>query len=213
MENNLYDRRARAYDFFIALVRHRRAMNSFFAQYPLADHQKILDAGCGSGALLEALQKAAERKKISLDLYGFDGSPAMLERPRARSMSHPDAQRHAVQLQVADMQHLDRDLPSSWTGFDLIVSSGMLEYIPRQELAAKLADLKRRLTSSRANGRMLLFISRATPFNRLIIERLWQANLYNKEELRELTQKAGLCVIRLEPFKTWGYLLEATVAR
>src|SRR5690349_1131978 len=74
--------------------------------------RRILDAGCGSGPLSEAL-----RAKGAV-VTGFDGSPAMLELARRRLGADAD-------LHVAD---LGRPLPFADGAFDDVVMSLVLHY-------------------------------------------------------------------------------------
>lgn len=62
-----------------------------------------------------------------------------------------------IRMQQADALDLDRQLPPEWAGYDLIVSSAMLEYIPKDRLGLVLDQLKRRLN---VTGRLLLFVTR-----------------------------------------------------
>ncbi len=52
-----------------------------------------------------------------------------------------------VRLQQADVLELDQQLPSSWSKYDLIVSTSMLEYVARPHLSPALSALGARLDS------------------------------------------------------------------
>src|SRR4030095_7728293 len=98
----------------------------------------------------------------------FDLTPAMLNRFQkmlnARNIT-------GVQLRQADV--LAREtLPSSWTNYDLILSTSMLEYLSKQDLPRALKELRARLG---LDGRLLLMITRKTPETKVLIEWLWRA--------------------------------------
>ena len=100
--------------------------------------RRVLDAGCGSGALSEAL-----RAKGAL-VTGFDSSPVMVELARQRLGEDAD-------LQVAD---LSLPLPFAEGAFDDVVVSLVLHYL--QDWTAPLSELRRVL---RPGGRLLLSVN------------------------------------------------------
>lgn len=100
--------------------------------------RRILDAGCGSGPLSEAL-----RAKGAI-VTGFDSSPAMVELARQRLGGDAD-------LQVAD---LSLPLPFSNGAFDDVVVSLVLHYL--QDWKAPLSELRRVL---KPGGRLLLSVN------------------------------------------------------
>lgn len=98
---------------------------------------KVLDVGCGSGPLTEALR--AKGAVVS----GFDLSPAMVELARERLGKDAD-------LKVAD---LGAALPYPDDTFDLVVASLSLHYV--QDWASALAELRRLL---KPGGRLTVSI-------------------------------------------------------
>jgi ubiquinone/menaquinone biosynthesis C-methylase UbiE len=100
--------------------------------------RRVLDAGCGSGPLTEAL-----RAKGAL-VTGFDSSTAMLELARERLGSDVD-------LQVAD---LSQPLPYADGAFDDVVCSLVLHYL--KDWTAPLSELRRVL---KPGGRLLLAVN------------------------------------------------------
>ena len=84
--------------------------------------RRVLDAGCGSGLLAEAL-----RAKGAI-VTGFDSSPAMVELARQRLGEDAD-------LLVAD---LSRPLPYADGSFDDVVVSLVLHYL--EDWTAPLAE-------------------------------------------------------------------------
>lgn len=100
--------------------------------------RRVLDAGCGSGPLAEAL-----RAKGAI-VTSFDSSPAMVELARQRLGEDAD-------LQVAD---LSRPLPYADGSFDDVVVSLVLHYL--EDWTAPLSELRRVL---KPGGRLLLSVN------------------------------------------------------
>ncbi len=98
---------------------------------------EVLDAGCGSGPLAEAL-----RAKGAI-VSGFDLSPDMVELARERLGADAD-------VRVAD---LGAPLPYPDDTFDLVVASLSLHYV--EDWASALAELRRVL---RPGGRLTVSI-------------------------------------------------------
>ncbi|MBV1849985.1 class I SAM-dependent methyltransferase [Catellatospora tritici] len=100
--------------------------------------RRVLDAGCGSGPLLEALRA---RGAV---VTGFDSSPVMVDLARKRLGEDAD-------LRVAD---LSLPLPFADGAFDDVVVSLVLHYL--QDWTAPLAELRRVL---KPGGRLLLSVN------------------------------------------------------
>ena len=100
--------------------------------------RRILDAGCGSGPLTEAL-----RDRGAL-VTGFDVSTAMVDLARQRLGEDAD-------LHVAD---LARPLPFADAGFDDVMASLVLHYL--EDWAGPLAELRRVL---KPGGRLILSVN------------------------------------------------------
>ena len=103
--------------------------------------RRILDAGCGSGAL------TAQLRARGAVLTGLDGSPAMLELARKRLGP-------GVPLHTGD---LAQPLPFASGAFDDVVASLVLHYL--QDWSAPLAEFKRVL---RPGGRLILSVNHPT---------------------------------------------------
>lgn len=205
--SKLYDRRARAYDGMIALIGHRRRLCRFMAASgAIKDGITVLDAGCGSGALTFAVQDAAKDVGASgLRCRAFDLSPRMLARFDARRRSLG----REVEIRQADALDLDPWLPPDWSGFDLVVTAGMLEHLPKGSLPTALAALRRRMSP---DGTMVAFITRDSLFNRLFIGGVWGANAYRLDELTEAFTEGGLSTLSIVPFASWGFAVIAEPA-
>lgn len=147
---------------------------------------RVLDAGCGFGMVTFALLEALRRKNFDYQsVDAFDLTPAMLSRFQqtleARGITR-------TRMRQADVLALDT-LPPSWTNYDLILSASMLEYLPKEDLPRALDRLRQRLAP---NGHMLVVITRKTPETRVLIEWVWHAERYTKDELLNAFNNAGL---------------------
>ncbi len=208
----LYTEKVDTYEAFNAFFRSPQAVRAFFNSYDgLRSGLRVLDAGCGTGAATLALVEALRSRRLEpADLHGFDLTPAMLDRFRQR-LARGDLPR--VRLREADVLELDRQLPPDWTGYDLVVSVAMLEYVPKPRLAEALAALKQRLSPQ---GRLLIFITRRNWINRPLIGKWWRANLYTREELLRAFGSVGLGTPIVRRFPTshfwqnvWAHVLES----
>lgn len=99
---------------------------------------QILDAGCGSGPLLKALQDRGASVK------GFDASKAMIDLARKRLGEH-------AELSVAD---LAQPLAYADRSFDLVTASLVFHYV--QNWSIPLAEIRRVL---RPGGRLILSVN------------------------------------------------------
>lgn len=205
----LFSRRADSYARFIRLVLYPQGIRSYFLQAPfLRSGLRVLDAGCGTGAITFALREALVRRGLAPGItHAFDLTPAMLDRfhdrLRARGIT-------GVETTQADVFELDA-LPQSWKGYDLVVSASMLEYVSRGRLTAAITGLRDLLAPG---GRFVLFITRRNLLTRALIGRWWQGNLYDEDELRETFGRAGFERFRFDAFplraahlSLWGHIV------
>lgn len=210
----LFTERPDLYERFIRAVLYPQGLRAFWRGSPLLrSGVRVLEAGCGTGALTFAVWDAARERNVTLGAFdGFDLTPAMLDRLRAGL-----ARRHAtgVSLVEADVLRLER-LPVTWRDYDLVVTASMLEYVPRERFAAALAGLRARL---RPDGTLVLFVTRRNPLTRLLIGRWWRSNLYAKHELRTAFRQAGFARVRFPGFPltathlaAWGHVVVADQA-
>ncbi len=207
----LYSDHTGGYERFIALMLYPHGLRAFFKNSSLLrPGLRILDAGCGTGVVTLALRDAMISRGLQPGSFdGFDLTPAMLERFRAKL-----ARETITGVRLAKANVLDSDsLDPLWTGYDLVITASMLEYIPRDQLAMALGGLRQRLGD---NGSLLLFITRDNWLMRPLIGRWWSSNLYHRSELRQAFKQAGFSSVSFHRFPTlfryldlWGHIVEA----
>lgn len=210
----LYSRRTALYERLIRYVGYQNGIEKAFRTnmaHALLPQARVLDAGCGAGAVTFALLKAYDTLAVPAGkVDGFDITPKMLQRFRNNLRSNRESRVRVVEADVLD---LGSCLPADWADYDLVVSSGMLEYVPKNQLSDALANLRSRLGPE---GCLLLFISRKGLFNRLAMKRWWQANCYDAAELELALRTAGFTSIAFHRFpapygflNSWGFSVEA----
>lgn len=206
----LYTKRHRLYNvIFMKLFRYDKGVVVFFREHNyLKNSSRVLDAGCGSGTVTKALRAAAQTHAFhNIQYHAFDITPVMLEQFNswvAKEQLQNVATRRANVLEASN-------LPQSWRNFDLIVSSGMLEYLPKDKLPNALRNLRQRLA---VDGKLLIFISKQNTLNHWLIEKWWKANTYSQRELEVALTEAGFQKFRFVNFNTylnaWGFVIEVT---
>jgi ubiquinone/menaquinone biosynthesis C-methylase UbiE len=207
----LFTERVDSYARFIAVAGYPRGLRAYFEAAPfLRPGLRVLDAGCGTGVVALGLLEALTRRGLRpASLHAFDLTPAMLERFRAelarRGLSD-------VELAVADVLALQA-LPEGWTGYDLVVTASMLEYVPRERLPHALKALRERLVD---DGRLVLFITRRSWLMRPLIGRWWAGTLYTRDELQQAFAEAGFPAAafgrfpgRFRYLDGWGHIVVA----
>ncbi len=184
----IYTRHSGLYEWlFITLIGRDSSLRQFLRQgHYLKANFKILDAGTGSGLLIKLLwQLAKEQGWDNIIYHGFDFTPAMLERFK-QWIKMVGATN--ISLQSANALHLT-ELPPEWQNYDLIVTAGMLEYLPRAELPRVIRELTARL---KPGGQMLIFISRQNWLTQLVIGQWWQAEVFTPQALTDILTKVEL---------------------
>lgn len=209
----LYTEKASFYHrFFIDILGYGNGLKNFFERHNyLKENTKILDAGCGTGLLTRVLTGIAKKEKFEgIKYHGFDLTQAMLD---LFKQWIPKGYDQTIMLQKADVLLLDEQLPKDWKDYDLIVSSAMLEYIPKPKISQAIRNLSNLL---KEDGTILIFITKRNLLMRLLIKIWWKANMYDKNEIKQVLIEAGFKEVNFKKFlfpywhlNSWGFIIEA----
>lgn len=180
----LYTRRARSYPLYVQAFGHRQSLQSLLSSVvTLHGGERILDAGCGTGLSTLAIAAAcAETGRPYAAIDAFDLTPAMLD---AYDETVARAELRDVQAVRADVLALEDQLPDTWFGYELIVCASMLEYVPRESLAAALAALRARLSP---DGQLLVLLTRSSFY---LTRWLWRCEGYTRAQISDAVRDAG----------------------
>lgn len=195
----LYTEKLSTYRTFISFFRSRDAIRALLDNSKLLRPKlRILDAGAGFGTVTFALLDALRSQSIEPQtIDAFDLTSAMLGRFQEELDSLGIT---LVRHKQADVLNLDEQLPSTWSDYDLIVVTSMLEYVPKPSLSNALSALNARLAP---DGTLFVVITRRNWITRILIEWWWQAARYSRQDLRRAFAVAGfrdLAFIRF-PFR------------
>jgi len=162
---------------------------------PLGPGQRLLDVGCGTGALL----RAALAAQPTASLTGVDLSPEMLAMAR-RQLPDP------VDLRVAPAHAL----PLSDDSFDVVVTTSAFHFFPSPEAA--LAEMRRVL---RPGGALVITDWCDDYLSCRICDRILRrfspahVRTYGSAEIADLLAAAGFEEVIVEPYKIswlWGMM-------
>ncbi len=180
---------------FFKILKCDKAIQSFFQKENyLHSGDKVLDAGCGSGLLTKVLFNITKEKNIQGVLFNsFDITKAMLDIFNKWINKNKITNIKTKQIDVLKL----KDLPNNWKDYDLVVSSGMLEYLSEEEIEIALRNFKILLKD---NGTIIIFITKDNFLTNLIIKKWWKANTYKKKEIEDILFRAGFCKIKFKQF-------------
>lgn len=186
---NFYNKNVELYHrIYISWIAFDEALFSFLKDNIkefVGSKKKVLDVGCGGGTFSLALIRAARKNEIpAIRMYGVDFSKKMLSRFKLMAIK----ENIDITLNNADVLEGDA-IPEQWGKFDLIISSGLFEYIPSDSISELLNILKERLSKK---GKMLVFITKKNLLTAFFVGFLWKANLFSSNEVTKLFAKAGM---------------------
>ncbi|HNU07570.1 MAG TPA: class I SAM-dependent methyltransferase [Pyrinomonadaceae bacterium] len=174
---NFYDRIADVHNFALKLNGYRRSVAKYLRSLNLGidENSLVLDAGSGTGIVALGFQSAGfkPRKMIALDL-----SRNSLK--VARDQFKKDKKTNA--RNISPVQGNVLSLPFSDNSFDLVLSCGVLEYVP---LDAGLAEMARVLK----HGAKLVFIPVKPSLVGSMLEILYKFKTHPLSEVRNTAQR------------------------
>lgn len=145
---------------------------------PVEQPIDVLDAGCGTGALLPwAATLTAPSIPAAIDV-----SPAAVERCRAADLP--------AEFEVASVT----DLPYDDGRFDLILSSDVLQHLTIDQASSAVSETSRVL---RPGGRLLVRTNSAQGRRGVTEHENWR--MYTQSSLRDLLEGGGLVIDRISP--------------
>jgi len=154
---SIYDRFTSLYDLMFRVNGYGLSIERYLRETPLPldSGARVLDAGCGTGLLTLALLRVLRRPA---DITAVDLSGRSLQTARRAARKLEAKARH----RLCFLQANALSLPFPADSFDLVVTSGVLEYLP---LGDGLGELARVL----APGGHLLFLPvRPSPMSTLL---------------------------------------------
>ena len=130
---SFYDKIARVYGFSFKVNGYGRSLDQYFAKHPLPISRgaRILDAGCGTGLLTLALLRSL---RFPVRITALDLSARSVRAAR-RSVSQAKGRKRDITFAQGNVL----TLPFANDSFDLVVTSGALEYVPLEDGFNELA--------------------------------------------------------------------------
>ena len=193
---SFYDRIERFYDLTFKLNGYGKSLDQYFAQHPppVFENARILDAGCGTGTLTLALLRTL---RMPVKLTAIDLSPSVM----ATAMKYV-ARNNPNQQEVRFAQGNVLALPFADETFDLIVTCGVLEYVPIEEGFTELARVISR-------GGYFLHLPMRPSATTRVLELLFRFKTHPPEEVAETTDRH----YRFPPFQVIGWSKTAILAQ
>jgi ubiquinone/menaquinone biosynthesis C-methylase UbiE len=199
---SFYDRIAGLYDMTFKLNGYGRSLDQYLRAHPLplSHGARVLDAGCGTGLLTLALIKAAQ---VPVRITAVDLSASSIAKAQ-RAVAESDRRSHKVSFIQANVLAL----PFADESFEVVVTSGALEYVPLDE---GLSELARVLVPG---GHMLHLPVRPALASRFL-ELLFRFKTHPPREVVENTERHFQVVehYRFPPLEPIGWTKSAMLAQ
>ena len=200
---SFYDRIAKLYRWTFKFNRYESSIEHYLRAnpLPLPAGARILDAGCGTGLLTLSLLQTLKRPA---HIMALDLSAASLQVAKRDITEKLEGRPHEVWFAQANVLAL----PFTDDSFDLIVTSGALEYVPLED---GLSELARVLTPG---GYFLHLPVRPSLLSRLL-EVLYHFKAHPPQEVTENTNRYFQVVdhYRFPPLDPIGWTKTAVLAQ
>jgi ubiquinone/menaquinone biosynthesis C-methylase UbiE len=199
---SFYDRIEGFYDLTFKLNGYGRSLDQYFDAHPLPvfPGASVLDAGCGTGTLTLALLRTL---KVPVKLTAVDLSASSM----ATAKKYVEKSDHSEQS-VRFAQGNALALPFADDAFDLVLTSGVLEYVPLDEGLSELARV------IAPGGHLLHLPMRPTPVT-TFLEMLFRFKTHPPHEVSETTDRYFQVVshYRFPRFQAIGWSKSAVLAQ
>lgn len=200
---SIYDRFTNLYDLMFRVNGYGRSVERYLREnpLPLPSGARVLDAGCGTGLLTLALLRVLERPA---DIVSIDLSFRSLQTARRAVQKQRPAARGPVTFAQADALKL----PFADDTFDLVMTSGVLEYLPLREGLCEMARVL-------APGGHLFFVPvRPSPLTKLL-EVMFRFKAHPPREVDENTRRFFRVIEhhRFLPFEPIGWTKSLVLAQ
>ncbi len=198
-----YDRVAHFYDLTFKFNRYGHSIERYLrdVSLPLSSGARILDAGCGTGLLTLSLMKVLKsRARIS----AIDLSVSSLLKARHAARQTKTKSKHRVEFSQANVL----SLPFADETFEMVVTSGALEYVPLREGFRELARVLA------PDGYLLHLPIRPSPASRLL-ELMFRFKTHPPREVAEHTARYFRVIDRhrFPPLHPIGWTKTAVLAQ
>ncbi|MDT5269485.1 MAG: hypothetical protein QOH49_1671 [Acidobacteriota bacterium] len=174
---SIYDRFTNLYDLMFRVNGYSRSVERYLREtrLPLPAGAKVLDAGCGTGLLTLAFLRVLERP---VDIASIDLSMRSLQTARRAVQKLPKGPRRRVGFAQSNALAL----PFADETFDLVLTSGVLEYLPLREGLGELARVL-------APGGHLLFVPVRPSLPTRLLEVMFRFKAHPPSEVEEHTRE------------------------
>lgn len=197
-----YDKIARLYDLTFKLNGYGRSLDQYLELYPLSLSRgaRILDAGCGTGLLTLALLRSI---RFPVNITALDLSATSIVEAK-KAVSQSPGRRRDVSFTQGNVL----SLPFADNSFDLVVTSGALEYVPLKEGLDELARV------IAPEGKLLHLPCRPTPAS-AFLEILFRFKSHSPREVLQNTERHFRVVhhYRFRPLEIIGWSKSAILAQ
>lgn len=199
---SFYDRIAALYDITFKFNGYSRSLEKYLEEHlpPLPAQARVLDAGCGTGLLTLALLKVLDQP---LRITAVDLSSSSIGTAR-RAVAENSGRTQSVRFAQANVLRL----PFADDSFDLIMTSGVLEYV---SLSEGFTELARVLAPG---GYMIHLPVRPSPASKLL-EVMFRFKAHPPKEIAENTSRHFRVVnhYRFPPLEPIGWTKTAVLAQ
>jgi ubiquinone/menaquinone biosynthesis C-methylase UbiE len=198
-----YDRIVKLYDLTFKFNGYGRSLDQYFEEHPLPvfPSARVLDAGCGTGTLTLALLRTL---RVPVTLAALDLSASSMATAKKyvnKDHNHRDQKVHFAQGNILSLPFADES-------FDLIVTSGVLDYVPLEEGFIELARV------IACGGHLLHLPMRRSPVTKLL-ELLFRFKAHSPDQVAETSAQHFQVVsnYRFPPFHVIAWSKTAVLAQ